>query len=111
MRNKYNARKIVIDGYTFDSLAEGRRYQDLKYSMNEGLISDLRIHPHFDLFPATKHGANKLSAIGYTADFQYREGDETVVEDVKGMITRDASLRMNLFQRQYPGVDFRIIKR
>jgi hypothetical protein len=34
-----------------------------------------------------------------------------VVEDVKGMITRDASLRMNLFQRQYPGVDFRIIKR
>ena len=29
-RSKYGNKKIQIDGYTFDSLAEGRRYRELK---------------------------------------------------------------------------------
>lgn len=111
MTNKYNARKTEIDGYIFDSMAEGRRYNSLKYCLREGLISDLIIHPHFELFPAAHVNSKKLSAISYTADFQYQEDGITVVEDVKGMITRDASLRINLFQRQHPEIDFRIIKR
>jgi hypothetical protein len=110
--NKYHARKVKLDGYTFDSQREAERYSELKLMESAGLIKNLIVHPRFELFP--KKGLPNgriMKAIRYTADFQYIDRDgNIIVEDVKGMITRDASLRMNLFQRQYVGLIFEIIR-
>ncbi|MFA5714417.1 MAG: DUF1064 domain-containing protein [Candidatus Paceibacterota bacterium] len=110
MTNKYHARKVIIDGYTFDSLAEGNRYTELKLLAYAGEISNLEIHPYFVLFPQKYIHGKKLNAIDYTGDFRYLDGNVNVIEEVKGMMTRDAVLRINLFQRLHPEYEFRMIR-
>ena len=106
-RGKYNARPETIDGIRFASQAEARRYHELRLLVMAGEIGELVCHPAWILFPADK--GRGLKAIRYTADFQYNENGRQVVEDVKGVTTRDAALRMNIFQRQHPEIEFRII--
>jgi hypothetical protein len=106
---KYNARKVEIDGYTFDSQREAEQYQYLAALERAGQISNLEVHPRFTLFPRLYQNGKVLRPIRYTADFRYQEEGVDVVEDVKGVMTRDASLRINLFQRLYPGIIFRIV--
>lgn len=110
MTNKFSAKTIIIDGYKFDSLVEGNRYLDLKLLAYAGEISNLEVHPYFELFPAAKINGNQLKPIEYTADFRYLEGNKNVVEEVKAVMTRDAVLRINLFQRLHPEYDFRMIR-
>jgi len=93
--SKYRAKKTVIDGIKFDSLKEGKRYGQLKLLLRAGEISDLQVHPSFDL------KVNNFLICRYIADFSYykttpirtngkvdavsRDEDDFVVEDVKGM--------------------------
>jgi len=42
-----------------------------------------------------------------TADFVYEENGKTVVEDVKGVRTRDYILKRKLFKYNYPDIQFR----
>jgi len=109
--NKYNAHKVEYDGYLFDSRAEVDRYVELKLLEKAGEISDLQVHPRFELLPEVRRNNRILPAIRYTADFSYLQNGEQVVEDVKGYITRDASLRMNLFQRLNPKIKFQVIRK
>lgn len=106
--NKFNARTVHLDGFTFQSEAEARRYGELRLLEQAGQIHDLRVHPRFELLPRDKELA--LRAVHYTADFQYCEGGRVIVEDVKGVETRDFKLRRQLFMRRYRGVEFRIVK-
>lgn len=78
--NKYGAKRIEVDGYTFASLAEAKRYGELKLMQQAGAITALEPHPPFDLT------VNGIVVGRYTADFRYVEvaTGETVVEDVKG---------------------------
>lgn len=85
--NKYHAKKITIDGITFDSTKEGNRYLELKLLENLGKIDDLRCQYRFELIP--KQG--KERATHYVADFLYWENGKEVVEDVKSEITRKKS--------------------
>ena len=79
--NKYNARKTHLNGHTFDSQREARRYQDLLLLERAGRIHSLRLQVPFSLEVA---GAQ----IGkYVADFVYIENDEEVIEDSKGYRT------------------------
>ena len=50
-RNKYGARKTVIDGITFDSKREAIRYQELKLLERAGEIKDLELQPKYILQP------------------------------------------------------------
>lgn len=86
---KYQERKTDIDGITFASAAEARRYVQLKMLAAAGEIKDLGIQPEFVLQPSFKHGKRTIRAITYRADFCYTEvaTGEAVVEDVKGMET------------------------
>ncbi|MDD3747626.1 MAG: DUF1064 domain-containing protein, partial [Anaerostipes sp.] len=43
--SKYGARKTVIDGITFDSKREAKRYQELKLLEQAGEISYLELQP------------------------------------------------------------------
>jgi len=107
--SKYNARRTVVDGITFDSRAEARRYGELRLLERAGEIADLRVHPRYEILP--KEG--KERARHYTPDFQYREGGRVVVEDVKGgkaTMTDAARLRMSLFRRRYKDVELRIVE-
>ena len=110
---KYNARRVSIDGYTFDSKAEAARYSDLKLLERAGVIWDLKVHPRFERQPPfTDRGGKRYRAIYYEADFGYHEpdNDALVIEDVKGRETPVFRLKMKWFLRKYPDIDFRIVR-
>ena len=97
--NKYYAEKVTIDGETFDSRKEARRWQELQLLLRAGKIYDLRRQVKFELIPAQfesyprygkkgqriKDGQTCVEqACNYYADFVYLEDGHVVVEDVKG---------------------------
>lgn len=87
-RNKYGNKKTVIDGITFDSAKEARRYSELKLMQRAGAISDLKIQPRFELIPSFKKNGKAFRKTEYVADFSYMENGIEIVEDVKSEITR-----------------------
>jgi hypothetical protein len=96
--NKYGACKVEIDGYTFASKLEAARYRDLQLTEKAGEIIYLGVHPCWAL------EVNHILIGHYTPDFSYYrcEGGEPVgriiVEDVKGVRTRDYILRKKLMK-------------
>jgi hypothetical protein len=116
-RNKYNARKVTIDGIEFDSKAEGRRYMFLKSEQQAGRISDLQCHPRFRLLDSFDWNGKHYRPVSFTPDFQYFEvgSEKTVVEDVKSKPTqtRDFKLRLRLWILNHPEEDlwdFRVVQ-
>ena len=102
MKNKYNAKKVTIDGITFDSKKEGKRYRDLKLLQRSKMISNLKLQPEFKFIINSKpvkmmngHTAK------YTADFSYIENGKTVYEDVKGVKTEAYRLRKAITEHIY----------
>ena len=96
--NKYNAKKVSVDGIEFDSKKEARRYQELLLLQKAGEIHMLERQKVYELLPAQrgpdtvgKRGGvikGKLleRAVEYVADFVYTDKNgKTVVEDVKGL--------------------------
>lgn len=85
--SKYRNRKVVVDGLTFDSAAEARRYGQLKILEQAGEISDLQCQVSFQLAPPVqiKGASRKSPSLRYWADFVYFGNDGyQVIEDVKG---------------------------
>lgn len=95
---KYHSRKITIDGLTFDSMREAKRYRELALLQRAGEISDLRTQVKYTLIPAQKKPSGGTErAITYTADFVYEDKDgKEVVEDSKGMRTQQYIIRRKL---------------
>lgn len=98
-RSKYGAVRTTVNGVTFDSKKEARRYQELLLLGKAGEIWDLELQPRFPLVVAattgTVRGALQATAgtfpgrIGeYRADFAYHDRNGRVVEDVKSPATR-----------------------
>lgn len=105
--NKYHAQKTVVAGIAFDSKKEASRFQELKLLEKSGCISDLKIQVCFLICP--RMGGNKRARY-YIADFVYKEGGKSIIEDVKSPITRQNavySLKKALVQWQYPEYIFR----
>lgn len=108
-RNNFGAKKTVVDGITFDSGREARRYWDLKLLERAGEISDLELQPRYTL--GTDDDPVKIRSKGYPngrrcsykADFRYfdKQTGETVVEDSKGHDTDAARLRRAFVEWQY----------
>lgn len=104
--NKYHARKWELDGKTFDSHKEARRYQELRYLLRAGVISSLERQTRFLLIPAQKDESGKVieRAVTYLADFTYwDENGNYIVEDVKSEATRTREyiLKRKLLLYQY----------
>ncbi len=104
--SKYKAKKTVIDGITFDSKAEAKRYQELKLIERAGQIKHLSLQPRFTLQEGfvNIHTGKKERAIEYVADFMYLENGVIIVEDVKGMKTSDYKIKRKLFIHQYQDI-------
>ena len=95
-KSKYGNRKVSIDGISFDSKREGNVYLRLKDLQSRGRISDLQIHPKWELQPKltetyVKHLKTKdkecertvLLPITYEADFAFYHNGKYIVLDVK----------------------------
>ena len=104
MPSKFRSKKITVDGITFDSKKEARRYRELALLEKAGQIQNLELQKVFELIPAQyetfeRYGkkGNRLKdgsrciekACNYKADFVYTENGKTVVEDTKGFKTKD----------------------
>ena len=92
-KNKFNAKKTVVDGITFDSQKEARYYSHLKILQRQGdVIMFLRQVP-FELPGNTK----------YRVDFQVWEKDGTVRHvDVKGRRTKEYIRAKKQVEALYP---------
>lgn len=92
-RSKFNARRTEVDGITFDSKAESRRYSELKLLERSGEIHQLRTQVKY---PLCVNGHNIAT---YIADFEYRTRglvNELIVEDCKGVKTPVYRLKKKL---------------
>lgn len=104
--HKYNAVKTTIDGITFDSKAESRRFTELNLLQQAGEICGLRVHVPYEI------RVNNQLICKYIADFVYYEGAEIqygreIVEDVKGVRTAAFNLKARLMKAVH-GIDIRI---
>lgn len=82
---KYNNKKVVVNGITYDSKKEYQRHCDLMLMEKAGLISDLQRQVKYELIPTQRIGGKVVERpISYIADFVYRKDGGWVVEDVKG---------------------------
>ena len=101
--SKYNAKKKVVDGHTFDSKREAERYCELKLFLRAKEIKNLELQPRFLLQDGfvDKQG-NKHRKIEYVADFMYVDkSGKTVVEDVKGVLTDVYKIKKKIFLKIY----------
>ena len=92
-RGKYGSRKTKVDGITFASAKEARRYGELKLLQREGQISELKLQVRFKL----------VQTVTYVADFEYydRLKGAKVVEDVKGFLTPIYRRKRKLMKEQH----------
>ena len=110
-RTKYGNCKVQIDGIVFDSRKEARRYQELRLLQRAGVIKNLRRQEPFVLIPSQYETYERSGKNGqklkdgtrlierecvYIADFVYEEDGRLVVEDTKGMKTKDYIIKRKL---------------
>lgn len=108
--NKYRNKKVQIDMYVFDSIAESKRYKELILLQRVGKITGLQLQPKFLLQESFRKNGKTYRKIEYIADFMYEENGKIVVEDVKGKETDVFKLKRKLFEKRYPALELRIIK-
>jgi hypothetical protein len=89
--NKYRAIKSKVNGITFDSIKEGKKYRELLLKQRSGSIRDLQIQVPLTLQGKFKTREGKsIRAIKYIADFVYYDNSlkKIVIFDTKGMETQ-----------------------
>lgn len=86
-----------MDGITFASKREAKRYSELKLLEKAGVISHLELQPRIKIeiggIPIKFDSGRQVY---YVADFRYIEDGKYVVEDTKGFRTRDYKLKKAL---------------
>ena len=112
MANKYYNHKVATsDGIVHDSKREAKRWGELLLLQKAGLISNLQRQVKFVLIPAAYEVTERYSPSGkrlkdsrrlverecaYIADFVYEENGQKVVEDTKGMRTKDYVIKRKM---------------
>lgn len=114
-KKKYTNKKVVVDGITFDSIKESKRYLTLKRLEQIGEISNLTCQPKYKFkidgkpLKTPLKGSRQLS---YIADFKYlQKNGVEVVEDVKSPITAsrlDFKYKMALMWTIY-GIEVKLV--
>ena len=96
--SKYKSNKIENRFGKFDSKKEFNRFLILQDMEKHGEISDLQRQAKFELIPSQKDGSGKVieRPVNYKADFVYTENGKQVVEDVKGLKTKEYIIKRKL---------------
>jgi hypothetical protein len=103
VKPKYNKFKVcdkekrTVDGIVFDSGKEAYRHSVLKILQRVGEITDLKRQQDFSL------DWNGIHITTYRADFTYTDvtTGQFVVEDVKGLRTREYIQKRNMMKAAY----------
>ena len=100
-KNKYNSRKTVIDGISFDSQAEADYYCQLKILLRTGKIDGFCRQARFVI----TEGKNGEKGTEYVTDFVifYPNGTYRIV-DVKGVKTDVFKLKIKCLREKYPKI-------
>lgn len=99
-RSKYGAVRTTIDGVTFASKAEARRYCELRLLEKAGEIRGLKVQPKYPLVFMPGAGRRSVNVGTYIADFWYLALDAQtrteapVIEDVKSKPTKTPIYRL-----------------
>ena len=94
---KYGNKKVTVDGITFDSKKEAKRYSELKTLEAAGKIENLELQKVFELIPAQRIDGKVVErAVKYKADFVYEQDGKIVVEDTKGFKTKDYIIKRKI---------------
>lgn len=122
--SKYHAKKSTCrQGHTHDSVKEAARCDELHLLLKCGAISNLELQKKYPIIPALyetvtlkevykigeKKGEHKTKricveqAVYYLADFVYfdKETGKTVIEDCKGVRTKEYIIKRKLMKQQY----------
>ena len=111
--SKYHSRKVTVDGVTYDSVKEYRRFKELSLLERAGTIQNLQRQVKYVLIPAQREYCDDIYTRGrnkgyfkpgkllerecsYIADFVYTQNGEIVVEDTKGFRTKDYIVKRKL---------------
>lgn len=107
--NKYQAQKCEFKSEKFDSRKELQRWLELRLLERSGEIKDLRRQVKFELIPTQREpdtygprggvikGKVIEHGVNYVADFVYKDKQGiTVVEDTKGMRTKEYVIKRKL---------------
>lgn len=117
-KSKYGSRKVTVDGVTYDSVKEYRRFKELSLLERAGTIQNLQRQVKYVLIPAQREYCNDIYTRGcnkgcfkpgklierecsYIADFVYTQNGEIVVEDTKGFRTKDYIIKRKLMLWNY----------
>lgn len=95
---------MTIDGETFDSKREARRYQELKLLERAKEIVELQRQVKYLLIPSQRIDGKVVEReCAYIADFVYHDAHtgELVVEDTKGVRTKDYIIKRKLMLSIY----------
>jgi hypothetical protein len=87
--------KTIVDGITFASKKEAKRYTELKLLERAGEISRLELQPRYDIT------INGVKICTYVADFRYFSKAKLVVEDCKGYLTPVYRIKRKLVMALY----------
>lgn len=103
MTNKYNNKKVTIDGIEFDSKIEARYYEHLKELEKQGVVSEFLLQKKYLLLEGFDKNGKRIRPIHYIADFEVHYADGTIeVVDIKGFETPDFRIKKKLFEYRYP---------
>ena len=117
-KSKYGSRKVTVDGVTYDSVKEYRRFKELSLLERAGTIQYLQRQVKYVLIPAQREYCDDIYTRGrnkgcfkpgklierecsYIADFVYIQNGEIVVEDTKGFRTKDYIIKRKLMLWNY----------
>ncbi len=100
--SKYRAKKTVVDNITFDSIAESKYYEQLKWLLQAKQIKSFNLQPKFLLQEGFKKNGVTVRKIEYIADFEVHKLDGSIeIVDVKGVETDVFSLKKRLYLKKY----------
>ena len=98
VKRKYHNEKATVNGIRFDSKKEANRYGELLMLQRAGRISELQRQVKFKLLPTQRGEQRTERPVTYIADFVYTQDGIVVVEDVKGLKTREYVIKRKMMK-------------
>jgi hypothetical protein len=104
-KQKYNNKKVIVDGIGFDSTLEADKYNELKLSLKMGVIAGFCRQPEFILLEGLGHTKPEI----YKADFIVFNLDGTYeIIDTKGFQTEVFRIKAKQFKHKFPRLKLKI---
>lgn len=101
-KNKYGAKRVILDGIRFDSQFESEVYLELKARLKNGEIVGLHCHRPFNLY-----GSDGRVVCTHEVDFLCVMPDGTQeAHEAKGASQALWKLKRKLFEASYPKIPY-----